>query len=53
MVVTFHQKKLTRYNDIGSYFVYLNINITDPTFSDSTESFFRMNLYDSGFFLYI
>ncbi|GBB94001.1 hypothetical protein RclHR1_02270025 [Rhizophagus clarus] len=39
--------KLTRYNDIGPYFVYLKVNITDPTFSNLTESFFRMNLYDS------
>ncbi|CAB4487843.1 hypothetical protein RhiirA1_529563 [Rhizophagus irregularis] len=39
--------KLTRYDDIGPYFVYLDINIIDPTFNNLTESFFRMNLYDT------
>ncbi|RGB42555.1 hypothetical protein C1646_662181 [Rhizophagus diaphanus] len=38
--------KLTRYDDIGPYFVYLDINIIDPTFNNLTDSFFRMNLYD-------
>ncbi|CAB5387874.1 unnamed protein product [Rhizophagus irregularis] len=39
--------ELTRYDDIGPYFVYLDINIRDPTFNNLTESFFRMNLYDT------
>ncbi|RIA92812.1 hypothetical protein C1645_764138, partial [Glomus cerebriforme] len=43
---------LTKYENItGPYFVYLNINITDPTFNglvaDTNELLFRMILYDS------
>lgn len=44
--------KLKRYDDIGPYFVYLDINIIDPRFNNLTESFFRMNLYDPGLFFY-
>ncbi|CAB5183854.1 unnamed protein product [Rhizophagus irregularis] len=39
--------ELTRYDDTGPYFVFLIINITDPTFNVLTEPFFRMTLYDS------
>lgn len=46
--------ELTRYDDTGPYFVFLIINITDPTFNVLTEPFFRMTLYDSGsLYIYI